>query len=172
MEEKTSYYAQAKASLQNGDETGAEHYLTMVQLKENEYQQNLKMVRQYQTMAAAVKKRGDEQTIANEAQTLTPVIKAQISQIDGSEKIIAGFGQASDGLGQQENIEFEEKLDRALYRPEDAKGVEKMKAGMLGEVRAEGGPDNVEFQRELDEMYLGGEIDGDQKVFLGELGKI
>ena len=57
MSEKTSNYAQAKLSLQNGDEAGAEHFLTMVQLKENEYQQNLKMVRQYQTMAATLKKR-------------------------------------------------------------------------------------------------------------------
>ena len=63
-------------------------------------------------------------------------------------------------------------MDRALYRVDDAKGVGKMRAGMLGEVRAEGGEGNQEFQKELDEMYAGGQIDGDQKVFLGELGKI
>jgi hypothetical protein len=28
LEEKTTHYAQAKASLQNGDESSAEHYLT------------------------------------------------------------------------------------------------------------------------------------------------
>jgi hypothetical protein len=131
------------------------------------------MVRQYQTMAATIKKRTDDQSIANEAHSLTPVMEGQILQIDAAEKKLAGSLQPSDALGQQENIEFEEKLDRALYRENDAKGVEKMKAGMLEQVRGEGEPTGVkEFQKELDEMHQRGEIDGEQKGFMEELGKI
>jgi hypothetical protein len=131
------------------------------------------MVRQYQTMAATLKKRTDDQSIANEAHSLTPVMEGQILQIDGAENKLAGLLQPNDGLGKQENIEFEEKLDRALYRENDAKGVEKMKGRMLGEVRGEGGLGGVkEFQRELDEMEKRGEIDGEQKGFMEELRKI
>ena len=148
LEEKHDYYAKAKECLMNDNEAEAEHYLQMVQLKENEYQQNLKMVRQYQMMHAAVKQRGDEMGLANDQKEVAQVLHTQIidanNEMKDLEKKLDENDKARDQLAKMRENEEELVIDHL----------------------------DEEFINGLDKMHEQGEIDQDQKDFVKQLRKI
>jgi len=165
QKEKTKYYEMAKKEMKKGNEEGARMYLELVNSKEQEYKQFMRMGVRLEVLQNQVRSKSNSAEMVEHLNSITPVLEMQSADmpIEQMYNKLERFNNAYDDLTIKGNI-LDDGMEKTLGEKGGYKNVDQNMNALKAEVQMEMGvPMDVQVQQPQQQTQANNDFYADLK---------
>ena len=135
MKEKEAYYKKAKEQLKKGNQEGAQMFLEMVQQKQNEAMQYMKVGTRLEVIAGQIKSKNKSMEMMQDLSKFTPILMQSNQQMSLEQMMhnMQGFTNAYDDLVVKGHI-IDQTMDKTLGEKNAMSNVDNLMQDLKNEV--------------------------------------